>query len=966
MRGISFITSCILVLAPLAAGKCSGRGCNAAQFEDDVTSLVQVTHSIKAVTMDAKEKATPAKADEKFKLGKLAQDRVYAASLASQLAQDDNKFWPSFGDDDDDEPTEEEALKKIGSLEELAKQEKEEAAVEEGKEEASKENKKEEAERKEEKKAAKEEKEAATSCSKWTKWSPCSATCGTGQQSRSRYGGGCEGNLLEARNCKKAGCPENSEAVGIIENKMEKANTEAQLDLLKRLKKLWTQEQAIMKELKTVDNVGEKKEEGGKEHGEHKEAALFDHPGHALAKKVKEGEGEGEGEGEAAKEEHEKEEPEEHEDEFDHQFFQVTKPIANKFIILDPHMAIAVALLFAISFMFCLVYITSWPALQIRFYAWLLINTTVSIFVAVLLYQAIDGYMNHKIFPAHSLLKKGVQNTVLCLFMYFLMLFMTCVTSGAFRYIFYGEGSFVKPGAAHHLDGSKPGFTSPISHGQELHDGQYLEISIKRQKEIMRRNTRCWAMLFAHATGFAALNAGGCMQHELPKDYPLLAFTIPLGAAAAMIFFFWSIRGIRLHYLEMSSIECNHDVPEANKKDHNESSIYHEDADEAAAHAAGKVWVLHLWDEEVYDSEEDIAGLAISFLLVQAIRFNLSGHLPDNFGVEEEKDEYMHGFTDYLEMNGATLLFALALSGMVVLKGKLKQQKIPGALGRLSSRAANVFAKAFSMGFAWCILYGCMYRQASLLDREAPWTITERMILAFVLSFVGFVFIFVVDGLLTLAKSHPAVQEIGFNIIMSMAILVGFSWEQVFDRAVEVVALDLHERAKFDEENAKLLTALLVSLVVIIPWRRSILTTAMKYEEEAGPEEEECDSEEEEEAQEDQASSKADSKAKFQADPSAQPIKAPRSDFGPEYYQRSPMQRAGDRMVSHNMPAPMGYFPQSQIRYRVPGPGVPVQASGFPMGTQVMGVPQSMPPSIMRPVGVPPTNMPTHYGQYPM
>ena len=36
-----------------------------------------------------------------------------------------------------------------------------------------------------------------------------------------------------------------------------------------------------------------------------------------------------------------------------------------------------------------------------------------------------------------------------------------------------------------------------------------------------------------------------------------------------------------------------------------------------------------MWDREVIDAENDVTGLCISFLLVQAVRFKLTGGLPE-------------------------------------------------------------------------------------------------------------------------------------------------------------------------------------------------------------------------------------------------------------------------------------------------------------------------------------------------
>merc|ERR1719510_916490 len=42
------------------------------------------------------------------------------------------------------------------------------------------------------------------------------------------------------------------------------------------------------------------------------------------------------------------------------------------------------------------------------------------------------------------------------------------------------------------------------------------------------------------------------------------------------------------------------------------------------------------WEVTVVEAMNDVAALNVSFLTVQACRFNITGVLPDNIGIEEE------------------------------------------------------------------------------------------------------------------------------------------------------------------------------------------------------------------------------------------------------------------------------------------------------------------------------------------
>jgi len=244
----------------------------------------------------------------------------------------------------------------------------------------------------------------------------------------------------------------------------------------------------------------------------------------------------------------------------------------------------------------------------------------------------------------------------------------------------------------------------------------------------------------------------------------------------------------------------------------------------------------------VFDSEEDIVGMAVSFLMVQAIRQYLSGHLPNNFGVEEEKEEYMHTAGDAYCLLACGFGFLVLLRLLLTAKNS-QRKNFHGSSGRLLKRIFGSFQKAFAMGFSWCVLYFCMYREAKWLEVEAPWTITCRMILAFTLSVLAFIAIFVLTWVQDALEGEEA-QEFMYEAIMALAILVGFSWEQCFDRAVEVVSLVGHQRFHIDPQATQIFTATLICGIVLFPWRRVILQVAIDYEEECGPEEEESESSE--------------------------------------------------------------------------------------------------------------------------
>eukprot|EP00927_Polykrikos_kofoidii_P083622 TRINITY_DN8614_c0_g3_i1.p1 TRINITY_DN8614_c0_g3~~TRINITY_DN8614_c0_g3_i1.p1 ORF type:complete len:238 (-),score=45.90 TRINITY_DN8614_c0_g3_i1:75-710(-) len=88
------------------------------------------------------------------------------------------------------------------------------------------------------------------------------------------------------------------------------------------------------------------------------------------------------------------------------------------------------------------------------------------------------------------------------------------------------------------------------------------------------------------------------------------------------------------------------------------------------------------------------------------------------------------------------------------------------------------------MTFAWCTFYGLVWL-------VAQW-ITEGMIgiytLAVSLSLISFLVIWLLDKIADADMSPPIVDKVIRKVIGAVGILIGFSWEQCFDEALESIA----------------------------------------------------------------------------------------------------------------------------------------------------------------------------------
>jgi len=296
-------------------------------------------------------------------------------------------------------------------------------------------------------------------------------------------------------------------------------------------------------------------------------------------------------------------------------------------------------------------------------------------------------------------------------------------------------------------------------------------------------------------TGFAAINAGGTMQHlEVFTSSPLMAL-IPVLINEFFIMLWYNALGTIRHKIV-------------------------EDAKKADMHAQAEMFA-----ENVHECQNDISALAYSFLFVQVLRFKLVGMMPT-----------MTGNTELPSMQIIGLLY---LSGLVCFIVSVLLIKITAALGgsledddKCTGQILNTAISGLSMSFAWCFLFASRYlfESMEMFDRLdcGIQTILGRIVLALLLSLFCLIVIFMLDSIddffkegLQPGQINPG-AEIVDQTVTAISILAGFSWEYAFDGGVEAIA---------QETSNPIWTATMLAgfvfIVVVGPWKKHILRKAM-------------------------------------------------------------------------------------------------------------------------------------------
>jgi len=351
-----------------------------------------------------------------------------------------------------------------------------------------------------------------------------------------------------------------------------------------------------------------------------------------------------------------------------------------------------------------------------------------------------------------------------------------------------------------------------------------MEVPVQKRKlnlETRVQMMKCYSTLLAHMAGFAAINAGGTMQQLECFRGNAWRSLIP----TVLILFFILV-----------VFKCLDMVREQMFKAAKEQGLTGRRA--------------KLFDEEVDEAENDVSSLAASFLIVQSIRFAVTGVLPDEEG--EEKGEQLHHYSCILALYGTGLLSAVMACALVFAMAKQgghseresdheaeEEEEEEEDEATFGERMVEIALGGAAMTFAWCVLWGTTWALDWAFDSKNknglhPSQVMQRVILALLLSVVACASVFVLDKIDDVSKEQSdgnssEEQAKAIQILVnSLAILIGFSWEHSFDGAVAAVASIAH--TKVEKASAKLFMGLVITVVMTPMWRKHILTKAMALE----------------------------------------------------------------------------------------------------------------------------------------
>jgi hypothetical protein len=382
---------------------------------------------------------------------------------------------------------------------------------------------------------------------------------------------------------------------------------------------------------------------------------------------------------------------------------------------------------------------------------------------------------------------------------------------------------------------------------------------MKSQLQLERQiKMKCWAVLFGHITGFAMINAFATLQISFIK-----MCTNPSMIREELVL--WSAHGFEYQLaMGLFSMILPYGLLKVLFKAFHQIREKINLADDGRLDDKEELWV-----EETTETEDDVMGLTVSFVIVQVLRFLTTGIFPNEEGeVEgewEQQKQYLPTYQRGLQLFAVGILLYMAhmLRQLFCKKhckechGKGKRnngEKCSNCKGtgqtkvfKCDARTEEQVTIVLGMVFSWCVFFGagwtvdlCLRGSLQFKAGDESTATMSSVLVAGVILGWAFSMIFILDKLADQTWTDKEVDKSLRGLNKALGILIGFAWERSFDASVVRMA---NSTSMFSPAVTKLILSLLLCAIVVPAWRQFILPELqrlMVFEEEDEEAEEEA------------------------------------------------------------------------------------------------------------------------------
>jgi len=550
--------------------------------------------------------------------------------------------------------------------------------------------------------------------------------------------------------------------------------------------------------------------------------------------------------------------------------------------------AVAATLIGAISFQMALMYLLNHDDQDMKKYSYEIINATVSIFTAVLLFQSANDLVGPALLGFDT--EKPAVNFGHMLFWYAMLQFSLAYISGAIELPDFCASCFSAKKTEQEEEAEENMTRTLTQQQKKAKDAEDEEKDDEEKMDKMELNMKSYATLLAHLTGFASINAWGSLQQfggicmgassliESNVTDSLMGegdecsdhggyLLLNIRASAALCFAVIPISFLGQFALQRITNYIRYRVAMGDDGEEDEFE--------------------KLWDEEAEESENDVMGLTLSFNLMQAIRAAIvivdgKVNLPNPEGeVGLDVNVNPNWLTQGMQLYGVALLALLVMAILFMrMSPEEEEEEEEGehdwnCFEGVQERTDEALILTSGMLFAWSVFFCSRMMLLNSGGKTLQDPMLNAVCLTMVVSFVSFSCIRGLDCISD--RLQPAelkeegakgakdeeeqtgtascnlrafkreisneeknaedkkeadvqfqlqkVAAVIKQIIKAIGILVGFGWEQCFDQAVKSIASACPGHGG---DQVKVILGLFCVVIIVPAWKWYILPMAIK------------------------------------------------------------------------------------------------------------------------------------------
>jgi len=471
-------------------------------------------------------------------------------------------------------------------------------------------------------------------------------------------------------------------------------------------------------------------------------------------------------------------------------------------------------LLGGVTYIMALFYLVSWPNQNIRLYSWQIIGNTISIFVAVLFFQACQRCVMRFVYPVVPI--KLLVEAFQLIFWNSVLQIAIGVRCGVLLEgedeLFAEEGNttwkVLHPAGQHAVGeeideslvvekiGNYGIYVLDDEYGFASHLGAVEELTLGREEDLA-----CYCAMLSHVVAFSGIACFCEVQHS--AFFSTNAFTsffvLPVCFGVNHVLYsFWS------HVRRKLSLSGDGTAEEREK----------------------------LWHEVAKECEEDVVSLVTSFITVQSFRFTIVGRLPDAEGEIKRSPSDPESDVVAAMLGLTTVVFSTI--ALILIRWFRRNKH---SLSELMQGRLRVLQAYTLMVSAWCILFGTKFYTMHFIGFKfgGPQNVLQELVLAVALSIGVFIIIFQLHHLAVMGKTGDDTDCAIISIIKVLGLSIGFSWEACFDDAVLTLSKHVDGvcnaiKVPADISVLQLILSTLVCAIVVPAYRSLIFPLVWRYE----------------------------------------------------------------------------------------------------------------------------------------